>query len=183
MKPIASIYGIFTCRYHKNQPSMWVNIPVPWILRVPKSFIFFIFTFWGLKIWMRKSGDSTSREKMGDQAGLLIASCLERYAYHLCIDMFIYILIYIYVFSLFNRCIAYNHCAGAKIPCLSLFSVQMNMLSVFGDVHDVKSISNYTATLRRKTGFSRNSSLTLTGLDISLGLTCCSSKDVFCNHT
>lgn len=55
----------------------------------------------------------------------------------------------------------------------------MNMISVLGDVHDVRFISNYSATLRRKTGFSRNSSLTLTGLDISLGLTCCSSKMVF----
>ena len=125
---------------------------------------------------MRKSGDSTSREKMGNSE-LLITSCLERNAYHLCIDMFIiYILIYI---CLFNRCIAYNHCAGAKITCLLLFSVQMNMISLFGDVHDMRFISNYTATLRRKTGFSRNSSLTLTGLDISLGLTCCFGKMFF----
>ena len=32
VKPIGSMYGIFTYIYHKNQPFMYVNIPSPWIL-------------------------------------------------------------------------------------------------------------------------------------------------------
>ena len=99
-------------------------------------------------------------------------------------SLLIFILIYVYeyiltLFYLFNRCIAYNHCAGTKITCLLPFSAQMNMISVLWDVHDVRLISNDAASLKRKTRLSRNSSLTLTGFDISLGLTCCSSKMFF----
>ena len=32
--PLGSMYSIFTYMYHKNQPFMQVNIPVPWILWV-----------------------------------------------------------------------------------------------------------------------------------------------------
>ena len=33
--PIGTMYGIFTYIYHKNQPFMQVNIPVPWIRHGP----------------------------------------------------------------------------------------------------------------------------------------------------